>query len=331
MQTKKEALLARMRGEKTEYVFDIMSGHRQVVFPGERFEDFANFDPYGTGPDWWGVMWTNMGPNPAIDGNTVAKDFRLFENMEEWKEKVKFPDLDLMPMELILNKLNTVFGVNEETRKTEAISCLLLSGQFERLNQMIGMENALCAFYEYPDEVHEFFDAMCEYKLKCIDLAYKYVKPDIIHMHDDWGTNNNMFFSPDIWREFIKPNEKRYVERIHEYGMLYMHHSCGYIQQIIPDLVEIGVDAINPVMVQNDVDYILENYGDKITVVGGLDNQLMETPGTTAEEIQTEIRTRMDRYMNRGRYIPYFVPNNQRVYGIYSDVVNSYGREINIL
>ena len=82
-------------------------------------------------------------------------------------------------------------------------------------------ENALCAFYEYPDEVHEFFDAMCEYKLKCIDLAYKYLKPDVIHMHDDWGTNKNLFFSPEIWREFVKPNEETlgvYIDEVTKYG-----------------------------------------------------------------------------------------------------------------
>lgn len=327
MQTNKEALLARLRGEKADFIPELWSTHKNIVFPGERFIDFENFDPYGTGSDAWGVLWTNMGPDPVVDGNTVAKDFRLFEDMSEWKEKVKFPPLDYMPVEDILNGMCKMMDVDPER---DAVCCLLLSGQFERMNQMIGMENALCAFYEYPDEVHEFFDAMCEYKLKCIDLAYKYLKPDIIHMHDDWGTNDNMFFSPDIWREFIKPNEKKYADRIHELGMIYMHHSCGYIQQIIPDLVEIGVDAINPMMVKNDIDYVLENYGDKITVVGGLDNQFMESPGTTEEEIRNEIRTRMDRYVNKGRYLPFIIPNNKRVFDIYIDEVIKYGRQIKV-
>ena len=263
----------------------------------------------------------------GLEDYMVAKDFKLFDDMDEWKEKVKFPPLDFMPIEDIFKGMCHGMHVNPET---DVVSCLLLSGQFERMNQMIGMENALCAFYEYPDEVHEFFDAMCEYKLKCIDLAYKYLKPDVIHMHDDWGTNDNMFFSPDIWREFIKPNEKKYADHIHELGMLYMHHSCGYIQQIIPDLVEIGIDCIEPVMVKNDVDYILENFGDKITVAGGLDNQKMEAPGSTEEEIRQEIRNRMDRYVNKGRYIPYYIPTDEKKFGIYVDEVNKYGRTIKL-
>ncbi|MEI3340670.1 MAG: hypothetical protein V8R80_12690 [Eubacterium sp.] len=69
--------------------------------------------------------------------------------------------------------------------------------------------------------------------------------------------------------------------------------------------MEIGVDAINPMMVKNDIDYVMDHYGDKITVVGGLDNQFMERPGTTEEEIRVEVRSKMDRYVNRGRYIPF--------------------------
>lgn len=325
MQTPKEALLARLKGEKADFIPELWTTHKNILFPGDRFIDFKNFDPYGTGPDAWGVLWTNQGPNPEIHGNTVAKNFKLFDDMDEWKEKVKFPPLDYMPLEQIFQGMCQARQVNHEE---DAVCCLILSGQFERMNQLIGMENALCAFYEYPDEVHEFFDAMCEYKLKCIDLAYKYLKPHIIHMHDDWGTSNNMFFSPELWREFIKPNEEKYAKRIHQLGMIYMHHSCGYIQQIIPDLVEIGVDAINPMMVNNDIDFVMENYGDKITIVGGLDNQMMERPGTTEEEIRKEIRQKMDKYVNKGRYLPFYIPTSEEVFAIYVDEVTKYGKEI---
>ena len=325
MQTNKEAILAALRGEKVDFIPEFYTSVKDLPFPAERYVDFKGNDPYGTGPDAWGVMWTLMGPNPLVDGNTVAKDFKLFDEMDQWKEKVKFPKIKPFMYKIIFKKMQEEMGVD---RNQHAVSCLLLSGQFERMNQMIGMENALCAFYEYPDEVHEFFDAMCEYKLKCIELVHKLVKPDIIHMHDDWGTDKNMFFSPEIWREFIKPNEAKYAKRIHELGMIYMHHSCGYIQQIIPDLVEIGVDAINPMMVMNDIDYILENYGDKITVVGGIDNQFIDTPGTTEEQIRAEIRSRIDRYANKGRYIPFVIPNDVQKFEIFKDEASKYGREI---
>lgn len=327
MQTAKEAMLARLRGEKADFIPEYYSTVKDIVFPGERFIDLENFDPYGTGPDAWGVMWTNQGPNPMIDGNTVAKDFRLFEDVAEWKDHVKFPPIDFMPVDQILNGMKMGMGYNPDEH---VLSCLLLSGAFERVNQMVGFENALCAFYECPDEMKELLNAICDYKIKCIELAHKYLKPDMIHMHDDWGTNNNMFFSPEIWREFIKPLEKRYVEKIHELGMLYMHHSCGYIQQIIPDLVELGVDAINTINVVNDVDYIMENYSDKITIVGAIDNQKIDMPNSTPEEIVAEVHRAMDAYVNKGRYLPFIIPNNEAKFGIYVGTVNEYGRQIEV-
>ena len=326
MQTRKEALVALYRGEKADFIPEVYSTQKDVVFPGDRYIELGDkFDPYGTGPDAWGVMWTNQGPNPVVDGNTVAKDFKLFDDMDEWKDKVKFPPLDFMPIEQIFQGMCAGMHVNPET---DVVSCLILSGQFERMNQLIGMENALCAFYEYPDEVHEFFEAMCEYKLKCIELAHKYLKPDVIHMHDDWGTNNNMFFSPEIWREFIKPLEKRYADRIHELGMLYMHHSCGYITQIIGDLVEVGVDIIEPMNVSNDIDSIFEQYGDKITICGCIDNQVLDHPDTTEEGIRAEVRKTMDKYVGKGRFVPYYIPINEQRWGIYMDEVNKYGQNI---
>lgn len=326
MQTAKQAMLARMKGEKADFIPEFYSVVKEVVYPGERFIDLKNFDPYGTGPDAWGVMWTNQGPNPAVDGNTVAKDFRLFEDITEWKEKVKFPKFSKFVLRMIFKGMKKGMGVDP---KEHVVSCLMLSGAFERLNQMIGFENALCAFYEEPEVMKEFLNAMCDYKIKCIELAHKTLKPDVIHMHDDWGTNDNMFFSPEIWREFIKPLEKRYADKIHELGMIYVHHSCGYITQILPDLVEIGVDCINPMMISNDIDGIMEKYGDKITIMGGVDNQTMELLATP-EATKKIVREAMDKYTNKGRYLPFIIPIREETFEMYKQAVNEYGREIEV-
>ncbi len=237
-------------------------------------------------------------------------------NPEKWiSEYIK---LCLMYGNIYQNK------ADELTESTNDLSNFVSNDE----NQMIGMENALCAFYEYPDEVHEFFDAMCEYKLKCIDLAYKYLKPDVIHMHDDWGTNKNLFFSPEIWREFVKPNEEKYVKRIHDYGMLYIHHSCGNVDKIIPELAEIGVDALEPVMLCNDIEGILQTCGDKITLMGGIDNQMIDQKGTSEDVIRAEVRRAMDTYVGKGRYIPYYIPTNKETLGVYIDEVTKYGKDI---
>ena len=223
MQTNKEALLALLKGEKADFIPEVYSTMKDVVFPGDRYIELGDkFDPYGTGPDAWGGSMDQSGTGIRLLTETWSpKNFKLFDDMDEWKEKVKFPPLDFMPIEQIFQAMCGGMHVNPET---DVVSCLILSGQFERMNQLIGMENALCAFYEYPDEVHEFFDAMCEYKLKCIDLAYKYLKPDVIHMHDDWGTNKNLFFSPEIWTRIHK-TKRREIRKTYPRSRYALHPS----------------------------------------------------------------------------------------------------------
>lgn len=317
MQTKKQAYLAAYRGEKQDYIPAETKCTVGVVFPGDRF-----FGDDEKGDDWWGVNWTQLGPDPGIDGSTVSAGFKLFEDMDEWQEKVKFPKLDELPVKDILKNMKPENRVWEEN----ASHVLILSGTFERMNQLIGMENALCAFYDYPDEVKAFFDALCEYKMRCIDLAYEAVKPDIIHMHDDWGSSNNMIFSPEIWREFLKPIEKKYADHIHRYGMLYEHHSCGYITQIIPDLVEIGVDCINPLNICNNLEMIEHEYGDKITLKGGVDNQRIDIETCNEIDIRKEARRVIDIYGKSGRYVPGYVYANRRTRDIFMDEVEKYGK-----
>ncbi len=323
MQTAKEALLASLRGEKADFIANMYTDMADVVYPGERFIDLKNFDPYGTGADAWGVMWTNQGPNPMVDGNTIAKDFIAFDNIEDWKEKTHFPKFSKFVLKMIFKGMKKSMHVDS---KNQVVSSLMLSGQFERLHHLIGFENALCAFYENPDELKEFFEAMCVYKLDCIEKAHKTLKPEVIHMHDDWGTESNMFFSPDLWREYIKPLEKRYVDKIHELGMIYVHHSCGYIEQIIPDLIEIGVDAIEPVMPCNDLDRLLAEYGDKITFCGGINNRIIDATESTEEEIRAEVRRAFAAYAGKGRWLPYYIPTNTEKFNIYNDEVCKCGR-----
>ena len=306
MQTPKEAFMAMLNGEHADYMVSHYDVIKSAIFPGDRYSSFPDYDAYGTGFDMWGVKWQNMGPNPGRDGSTVAAGFTLFEDMEEWKEHVHFPDYSNVPIANIINAMRRVSHYDPEQHLGQVT---FLSGQFERLHHMIGFENALASFYEYPDEVHEYMEAFCEYRLNQIDLVWDAVHPVIIGMQDDWGQNNNMFFSPDIWREFIRANEERYIEKIHGYGMKYMHHSCGYIRQIIPDLCEIGVDIIEPMMVENGVAELMKDYGKQIAFMGGINNRLIEG-AKTAEERRAEVERAFREYLPLGKWIPMYVSVN---------------------
>ena len=151
------------------------------------------------------------------------------------------------------------------------------SGHFERMENLVGMEEALCAFYECPGEIDAFFDAMTEFKIEMFRQIKKYYNPDVVSPHDDWGTNLNMFFSPEMWRKHVKRHIKRMVDAAHELGMLYEQHTCGYITPIFGDLVECGVDMAE-IQAINDLKYIKENYGSQIVLRGCFPTMIKAVP-----------------------------------------------------
>ena len=80
----------------------------------------------------------------------------------------------------------------------------------------------------------------------------------------------------------------------HELGMHYMHHSCGYITPIVPDLVEIGVDSWHSVQPMNDLKMLKETLGDKLVFAGCVDPQVTDKVDSTEEEIRADVRRVID-------------------------------------
>jgi hypothetical protein len=316
MQTPKEAILAAYRHQQPEYLTSEVDAIRTFLMPGDRY-----FGSEVEGYDLFGVRWTQLGPDPGLDGNTPTPGYRRLADITRWREDLVFPDLDSLPLEIIFSNMTQGFD-----REQHAVRGMLLSGNFERLNQLIGMEDALCVFYEEPEAADDFFSAMADYKIRCIDKLIDYQNPDIILMHDDWGMNANLFFSPEIWRKFIKPHERRFADHIHARGKLYEHHSCGYITPLIPDLVEIGLDAIGPLNICNDLTAIKRDFGRQITLLGGVDNQRIDTPDTSEEMIRAEARRVIDVLAPGGSYLPTAIFTKQRTVDIFYDEVGRYGR-----
>lgn len=318
MQTNKEALWSAYKKVQPDFIPAEKWCTAEIVMPGDRY-----FGPDVEGYDMFGVRWTQLGPNPGLDGNTPTPGYRRLEDITKWKEEIQFPNLDVLPLAQIFGGM-----LRSVDRETTVIKGLLLSGPFERMNQLMGMEDAMCAFILEPEATHELLNAIADYKIKCIDKMIEFVNPDIIHMHDDWGMSTSMLFSAEIWREFIKPLEKRFADHIHAKGKIYEHHSCGNITAIIGDLVEIGLDALNPLNVCNDLEMIKKTYGGQLTMVGGLNNQVIDRESVDEETIRQEVRRAMDAYAMGGNYVPYAIYTKQRTVDIVSDEIAKYGAEI---
>lgn len=283
--------------EETEFLPMMGEGVKNNVPVGGYYER-----PKGGkgGKDWFGVtwFWKEGEPAPMPVGPYVLTD------IEDWKEQIIFPDLDSFDWEAAAK----TDRIPEFDRENYLLYQMIHNGLVERLQTLMGFEDALCALLTDPDEVAEIFDALADYKIKLIDKLYEYYKPDIICYHDDWGTQRGLFFSPDTWRELVKEPTKRIIDHVHSLGMRFDLHCCGLIKDIIPEIVDdLHVDALN-IMAINDIPEMKKITGGKVVYDVYMNTQrldVLDAGGTLTEEsIRAEIRAEIMENAPGGCYLP---------------------------
>lgn len=157
---------------------------------------------------------------------------------------------------------------------------------FERAWTMRGMENLLTDFCINPDFVHELMESITQYNLEQIDEALKY-DIDGIELGDDWGQQRGLIMGYDMWKEFIYPYLKRTYKFIKDRGKYVFIHSCGDVDELFDDLVEIGVDCFNPFQPEvMDVRALMKHYHKKLSFWGGLSIQRILPYGSAGDVIR---------------------------------------------
>ena len=223
--------------------------------------------------------------NEEAKGPVMKPGTQVLKEIENWRN-LKFPDLENRDWEAAAARDTATWD-----RENRFSIVQMFNGMFERAHMMMGFEDVLCALLTDEEEMGDWFKAFTDYRCGLIRKIAKYYKPDAVMIFDDYGTKNSMMFSPEVFRELIKPQLKRLVDTAHECGMYYILHGCGYYKPIFPDVVEIGVDAAHPVQVSNDPIELKAKYGDRITFLGGFDNVgILDREDCTEEETRAEVR-----------------------------------------
>ena len=123
--------------------------------------------------------------------------------------------------------------------------------------------------------------------------------------NDDVATQRGMLISPEMWRKLIKPRMAAFCDLVHSYGAKVKRHCCGSVYAIIPDLIEVGVDILNPIqpLATNMNPFRLkEEFGDKLCFHGGIDIQEL-LPKASAQEVRRQVRKMIDIVGKGGGYI----------------------------
>ncbi len=179
-------------------------------------------------------------------------------------------------------------------------------------SHMMGTENTLIAMVEEP----ELFSDIVDTYLTCCEKLYQTIWDAGIHFdeafwYDDMGYKGTAFFSNEMYRELVQPFHKRAVKWAHDRGCYTYLHSCGNIMKLLPDIVDTGIDALNPLEVKAGMDAykVKSEYGDKLVLHGGTN----AATWNNTEKVLAEIREKVPMLKQNGGYIfasDHSIPNN---------------------
>ncbi|MCU0250366.1 MAG: hypothetical protein MUE61_09170 [Vicinamibacterales bacterium] len=159
---------------------------------------------------------------------------------------------------------------------------------FERLCFIRTMEQAMVDLAEEPPELFGLLRRMHEHYVREVEVWAK-TDVDAIMIMDDWGTQRGMMVSPRVFRRHFRPMYEEYVAIARRYGKFVFMHSDGNILEIIEDLVEIGIDALNSQVACMGIAELGRRFAGRITFWGEIDRQILLAHGTLAE-IDAEVR-----------------------------------------
>ena len=112
---------------------------------------------------------------------------------------------------------------------------------------------------------------------------------DALTFMDDWGAQNRLLISPRQWRKLFKPLYKEYIDLAHAHGKKIFMHSDGFTSDIIPDLIELGLDALNTQLFTMDIEALGRQFRGKLTFWGEIDRQNLLPFGST-EDVEAAVR-----------------------------------------
>lgn len=246
--------------------------------------------------DIWGVGWDMI----LTEGFHI-RHHPLIEsrNLKEYA----FPQ----PDEKLISSISSV-------DPEEKINYFMLFDQgftlFERSWLLRGYENVLTDFHYREKEINYLLDGITEFNIEMAKRVIKTGNIDGGYTGDDFGTQRGLVMSPDTWRKFFKRRYKKIWDIYKEKNLPVFHHSCGNIIEIIPDLIEIGLDVLSPIQPEAmDPAWLSERFGKNLTFFGGISTQ-KTLPFGNPEDVRMEI---IDRIKVLGKYQGYIISPSHEV------------------
>ena len=291
---------------------------------------FGGCFPGNTVKNPWGVTITfpegAPGPMPVISPET-----KVCPDVTRWREYVKAPDLEA----------NCSQGWEEAAARASAacgsdrlLTAFMGTGIFEQCHYLMGFEDTLSNLYEHPAEMHELIDYITDYRIDFARRLIDGLHPEVLFTHDDWGTKESLFMSPEMWREFYKEPYRRFYGYIRSRGVIAIHHGDSYLAPIVEDMAEIGIQAWQGVLPENNIPQLQERLQGRMILMGGI-GAAIDRADATQEEIGAYVRAVLEEDCPGGHFIPcitYGLPGTvfPHVDPVINSVIEQYNRETHV-
>lgn len=273
---------------------------------------FTEDDDYVYYTDEWGITrrrqkkngyYFDLFSSPLADAKTISDIERYpfpdpveddrFEGLREFAEKVRAE-----------GRAFVLGGIS--------------AGMLEMGLWLRGFENFFCDLHENRKLAEAICDKILELKIRYWEKALALVSDlvDVVQEGDDYGGQQGLLISPKLWREIFKPRLRQLFSHIKGCAphVFIFFHSCGSIYEIIPDLIEVGVDILNPVQVaaaNMDTKRLKREFGDSLAFWGGGVDTQRVLPRGTPEQVREEVKRRIEDLAPGGGFVFNTVHNIQ--------------------
>ena len=256
--------------------------------------------PGETAVDAWGVTHTfepgTPGPFPVHDD-----EHKILKDITKWREQVKVPNL-IFP-DAVWDGMKAPMVDPIDTNE-QILTLFYPVGLFERAHYLMGIEECLMALLEEPEEMHELLDVLTEYEIGYAEQVCAHWPIEAVFHHDDWGTQKSSFMSPAMFEEFFLPRYKKIYDTYRRLGVKYIiHHNDSYSANLVPQMIEMGIDVWQGCLTTNDLPALISQYGGQISFMGGIDNGIVDREDWTPEAVEAHV-TRICGECGKQYFIP---------------------------
>lgn len=224
-------------------------------------------------------------------------DFSV-KDREAWEEKIK-------PFLLGLDRRRIPFEGYREGRRmsVERDLCFGWAGvaPFEQMHPVCGHEYMLMGMALDPDWVRDMVMTYANMTINHLETLFSEEgAPDLLWFYEDMGFKGKPFMSPDMYREIVQPGHKKLFDFAHSLGLRVLVHSCGYVEPLVPGLVEAGMDCLQAMEVKAGMDMrkIKDKFGDRISFFGNID--VREIISNDRARIAAELNAKIPPMMKAG-------------------------------